>query len=96
MWVALLHHRPDVDALIGRLSPEQMAEWQAFIELYGLTPDAADWRFARMGMIASQGRIAATDLMHKPPWRLKRRATPKSREEIIAQWEAFNARRKRP
>ena len=55
MWVAALHHRPDVDALVRELTPDQMAEWVAFIELYGLTPDAADFRFARLAMILSQG-----------------------------------------
>jgi hypothetical protein len=67
-----------------------MAEWVAFIELYGLTPDAADFRFARMAMILSQGKIAVKDLLHKPTWELAR---VKSAEEVIAQWEAFNARR---
>ena len=92
MWVAALHRQPDVDALVAQLSPEQMTEWQAFIELYGLTPDAADFRFARLAMILSQGKIAVKDLLHKPAWECAR---VKTREQVIAQWEAFNARRKR-
>ena len=90
MWVAALHHRPDVDALVRELSPDQMAEWVAFIELYGLTPDAADFRFARLAMILSQGKIAVRDLLHKPPWEIAR---CKSVELVISQWEAFNVRR---
>jgi hypothetical protein len=84
--------RPDVDAMVAELSPGQMAEWQAFIELFGLGPEMDDWRFARLGMILSQGRVAAGDLVHKPFWELARR---KSAEQVIVQWEAFNARRKR-
>ena len=90
MWVAALHHRPDVDALVRELTPDQMAEWVAFIELYGLTPDAADFRFARLAMILSQGKIAVRDLLHKPSWEIAR---AKSVELVISQWEAFNVRR---
>ena len=90
MWVAALHHRPDVDALVRELTPDQMAEWVAFIELYGLTPDAADCRFARLAMILSQGKIAVRDLLHKPAWEIAR---AKSVELVISQWEAFNVRR---
>jgi hypothetical protein len=90
MWVAALHHRPDVDALVRELTPDQMAEWVAFIELYGLTPDAADFRFARLAMILSQGKIAVRDLLHKPTWEIAR---AKSVELVISQWEAFNVRR---
>jgi hypothetical protein len=90
MWVAAFHHRPDVDALVRELTPDQMAEWVAFIELYGLTPDAADFRFARLAMILSQGKIAVRDLLHKPTWEIAR---AKSVELVISQWEAFNVRR---
>ena len=90
MWVAAFHHRPDVDALVAELTPDQMAEWVAFIELYGLTPDAADFRFARLAMILSQGKIAVRDLLHKPTWEIAR---AKSVELVISQWEAFNVRR---
>ena len=90
MWVAALHHRPDVDALVRELTPDQMAEWVAFIELNGLTPDAADFRFARLAMILSQGKIAVRDLLHKPTWEIAR---AKSVELVISQWEAFNVRR---
>jgi hypothetical protein len=90
MWVAALHQRPDVDALVAELTPDQMAEWVAFIELYGLTPDAADFRFARLAMILSQGKIAVRDLLHKPSWEIAR---AKSVELVISQWEAFNVRR---
>ena len=90
MWVAAFHHRPDVDALVRELTPDQMAEWVAFIELYGLTPDAADFRFARLAMILSQGKIAVRDLLHKPLWEIAR---AKSVELVISQWEAFNVRR---
>ncbi len=90
MWVAWLLHEPDVDGLIQRLTPWQMTEWQAFIALYGLTPDAADFRVAQLGMIVSQGRISVKDLVHKPPWELAR---VKTAEQVIDQWEAFNVRR---
>ena len=93
MWVAAFHHRPDVDALVRELTPDQMAEWVAFIELYGLTPDAADFRFARLAMILSQGKIAVRDLLHKPPWEFLAENRAKSVELVISQWEAFNVRR---
>jgi hypothetical protein len=82
-----------VDGLIERLTPGQMTEWQAFIALYGLTPDAADIRAAQLGMIVSQGRISVKDLVHKPPWEFLAENRVKSAEQVIDQWEAFNVRR---
>ena len=92
MRLAWMMRRPDVDALVAELAPGQWTEWQAFMELYPVGPEMDDWRFARLAMILSQGKIAVKDLLHKPTWELAR---VKSAEEVIAQWEAFNARRKR-
>ena len=92
MWLAWQWGWPDVDALIAAMSADQLTEFQAFAELHGLGPDTNDFRFARMAMIVSKGQMAVKDLIHKPYWALVQKKTT---EQIVAQWEAFNARRKR-
>ena len=91
IWLAMLWGRLDVDNVIAELTPDAFDELQAFVEMYGLGPRDNDLRFAKLGMIASKGYLSVQDLMHKPRWE---QAAGQSREEVVAQWEGFAARRR--